>query len=89
MTDSAPLPDPLITIPPAEPTTLARMRDRAAKRAWEIEGSQRARMLAGLISAPDREALLERDDYDGIVRLIDERIQEQRSRAVKRDKDEG
>ncbi|XUM25068.1 hypothetical protein ACRAVF_33935 (plasmid) [Bradyrhizobium oligotrophicum S58] len=56
--------------PPGK-TTLNRMMLTAQRIQEEIEGSQRARMLAALIAAPQPDQVERRDDCAGIVRLID------------------
>ena len=57
-----------------EPTTFERMRTAAARRAIAIEGTQQARLIAGFITKPDEEQLIERDDFEGLVRLLDKII---------------
>ncbi len=52
-------------------TTLWRMRMAAADEACRIEISQNARIAAGLIDAPMPEQMAKRDDFEGIVRLLD------------------
>jgi len=56
--------------PPGK-TTLNRMLLTAQFIQEEIEGSQRARIMAGLIAAPQLDQVERRDDCAGIVRLID------------------
>lgn len=56
---------------PRGKTTLNRMMLTAMRCQEEIEGSQRARIKAGLIDRPEREQLMRRNDFAGIVRLID------------------
>lgn len=63
--------EPDITLPPPQRTSLQKMRAVAARQANEIEGSQIARIKAGMITAPDPEQLAQRDAFDGLVRLID------------------
>jgi hypothetical protein len=56
--------------PPGK-TTLARMQQTAFNEAERIATSQDARVLAGLLDAPMQCQVNLRDDYMGIVRLID------------------
>ncbi|WP_316214319.1 MULTISPECIES: hypothetical protein [unclassified Bradyrhizobium] len=57
-------------IPPGK-TTLSRMQRAAMIEAERIEISQDARVLAGLLKAPMPDQVGLRDDFAGIVRLID------------------
>lgn len=54
------------------PTTFARMREAAYERSRTIEGSEDARVIAGMRDKPLEELELLRDDFAGIVRLLDE-----------------
>ncbi len=56
--------------PPGK-TTLYRMQLAAQREAERIEISQDARVKAKMIDAPMPEQVLLRDDFAGIVRLID------------------
>jgi hypothetical protein len=52
-------------------TTLSRMHRAAFLEAERIEIGQDARVQAGLIKAPLQEMVERRDDFAGLVRLID------------------
>lgn len=52
-------------------TTLHRMRDAAAAEALRIEQTEDAFVQAGLRARPDDGRMAKRDDFDGVVRLID------------------
>ncbi|WP_316184701.1 hypothetical protein [Bradyrhizobium sp. SZCCHNRI1003] len=52
-------------------TTLSRMQRAAMIEAERIEISQDARVFAGLLKAPMPDQVSLRDDFAGIVRLID------------------
>jgi len=52
-------------------TTLNRMLLTAMRAQAEIEGSEQARILAGMQTQPDAQRLERRDDFAGFVRLID------------------
>lgn len=58
-------------LPPAKPTTLDRMRDAAFAEVSRIESSQLTRLSAGLIAEPTAEQLVKRDDFFGLVQLLD------------------
>jgi hypothetical protein len=58
-------------LPPNKPTTLDRMRDAAFAEVARIEGSQVARMVAGFIGKPEPAQITKRDDFFGMVRMID------------------
>jgi hypothetical protein len=57
-------------IPPGK-TTLARMQIAAFNEAQRIEISQDGRVSCGLLKEPMPDQVKLRDDFDGIVRLID------------------
>lgn len=57
-------------IPPGK-TTLARMQIAAHNEAQRIEISQDGRVSCGMLKEPMRDQVLLRDDFAGIVRLID------------------
>lgn len=57
-------------IPPGK-TTLARMQVAAHNEACRIEISQDGRVACGMLEAPMPEQVKLRDDFAGIVRLID------------------
>lgn len=61
-----------LKIPPVAPTTFNRMRDAAAAAAFRIENGQCGRMMSGDLVVPMPEEIRRRDDFDGIVRLLDE-----------------
>ncbi len=52
-------------------TTLMRMQLAAQREAERIEISQDGRVRAGMLEEPMREQVALRDDFAGIVRLID------------------
>lgn len=56
--------------PPGK-TTLARMQRTAILEAERIEIGEDGRVAAGMISGPRAELVERRDDFAGIVRLID------------------
>jgi hypothetical protein len=57
-------------IPPGK-TTFARMQSAAHNEAVRIEISQDGRVSTGMMAAPMPDQVLLRDDFAGIVRLID------------------
>lgn len=56
--------------PPGK-STLDRMRAAAADEATRIEITQDAMVAAGTIKEPSAAAIARRDDFAGVVRLID------------------
>lgn len=56
---------------PPRTATLARMQQTAFNEAQRIEASQDARVLFGRLDEPMPDQVALRDDYMGIVRLID------------------
>lgn len=56
---------------PVQKTTLSRMRDSAADEANKIEGFHDRCVARGYNRGIPESAALRRDDFDGIVRLID------------------
>lgn len=56
--------------PPGK-TTLVRMQQTALQEMERIQITQDALVAEGLLKAPDAGAIERRDDYAGIVRLID------------------
>jgi len=61
-------------LPPEGRTTLNRMRDTAARAAADIESFMIVRLMAGEIEAAWPSVMQKRDDFVGIVRLIDEKL---------------
>lgn len=73
--------------PPGK-TTLARMQGTAMLEAERIEIVQDAYVAEGRIAAPDTEMVARRDDFAGIVRMIDviesdERLKERVTELMK------
>ena len=58
-------------LPPIKPTTLDRTRDAAFAEVARIENSDVRLMTAGLLDKPFPDHMAKRDDFFGIVRLID------------------
>lgn len=52
-------------------TTFIRMRETAYEKMRDIEMSQDARALVDPLSTPHPETVQQRDDFAGIVRLLD------------------
>lgn len=58
-------------LPPEAATTFDRMRDAARAEASRIEGAEMVRLMAGERRTPYQCQMRKRDDFVGIVRLID------------------
>lgn len=58
-------------LPSERPTTFARMCAAAREEANRIESEQIARMMGGFITAPMPERMRLRDDFVGLMKLVD------------------
>lgn len=67
--------------PPGQ-TTLSRMRVTAGIAAGDIERMQDHLLETGVHSSPSETAVARRDDFHGIVRLIDEILSDEQLKAA-------
>lgn len=61
----------MMKLPPAKPTSLDRMRDAAFAEVARIESGQLSRLVSGSLADPMKEQMQKRDDFFGLVQLID------------------
>lgn len=64
-------------LPACKTTTLDRMRDAAFAEVSRIEASQLSRIVGGFIAEPMPCQMVKRDDFLGLVRLLDRILSDQ------------